>query len=145
MVKSSKWHPWRYIRDHHPHLRVHFVDPAEGSAGHVTRRGIEIDKTCNQAERRSTLTHELTHYERGPVPDHPYFGPREERVVERLTARQLIELDHLVDALLWTRGRVNDDTAEELWVDLEVLETRIQHLTPRERDYVEREITRRQP
>ncbi|MHC3368802.1 hypothetical protein ACYAFX_28650 (plasmid) [Rhodococcus aetherivorans] len=106
---------------------------------------IEIEQTSNQTERREALTHELKHYERGPVPKHPYFGPLEERIVDRLTAEELISLDALVDALTWSHGHVNHDVAEELWVTLDTLITRVRNLTEKERTYIREELARRQP
>lgn len=144
MTADRKWHPWRYLRDHHPHIDVHFVDlRPRRLLGRVTRRGIEIDQGSLQRERRSTLTHELIHLERGPVPRHPYFALREERTVEELTARQLIPLRDLVDAYIWCQGRVDDEMADELWVDLDVLQTRIRTLTPCERRWFDEELARR--
>lgn len=146
MSQPRRWHPWRHLRDHHPTIDVQFVDLSHrGKRGRLTRHGIEIEKTSNQTERRETLVHELSHYERGPVPKHPHFGPREERAVERLTAERLIELDALVDALLWSDGRIDEDTAEHLWVTLETLTIRVQHLTREEHTYITRELAERQP
>ncbi|WP_016693281.1 hypothetical protein [Rhodococcus rhodochrous] len=85
----------------------------------------------------------MSHLERGPVPDHPHFAIREELVVEEITARRMIPLPDLVDAVLWCQGRIDDETAEELWVGLTVLKTRLETLTPRERQWVERELARR--
>lgn len=142
----TRWHPWRHLRDHHPEIDVAFPDLIEyGCLGRWTERGIEIEGTSNQVERRCTLTHELVHVERGPVPTHPYFGAKEERTVERITAQRLIELEPLVDALAWNRWRVDADTAGELWVDLDVLTTRVRNLTDEERAYIDAEVERRQP
>ena len=143
-MSNRKWHPWRHLRRHFPHVDVNFVDhPTHGDLGRLTRDGIEIDKTSTQTERRSTLTHEIGHLERGPVPCHPFFADREEQVVEELTARRMIRLPDLVDALLWCQGRADDETAEELWVDHDILLTRIRTLTPGERKWVEHQIARR--
>ncbi|MFH5231933.1 hypothetical protein [Antrihabitans spumae] len=142
----TKWHPWRHLRDRYPHVAVAYPDRVDlGCLGGWTVDGIDIDCTSNQAERRCTLTHEIVHAERGPVPDDPYLGPKEERIVERITARRLIELDALIDALAWNRHRVDAETAVELWVDLPTLRTRVQNLTDDERRYIDAEIERRQP
>lgn len=139
-------HPWRHLRDHYPHLHVRFTDLAAcGKRGRLTEDGIEIEQTSSQTERRETLVHELNHYRRGPAPDHPHFGPLEERIVDRLTAEQLIQLDALVDALLWSHGHVDDDAADDLWVKLDTLHTRVRTLTEKERAYITRELARRQP
>jgi hypothetical protein len=139
----TRWHPWRHLRDHHPDIDVTFVDLGDcGCLGRWTHAGIEIERTSDQRERRCTLTHELIHHERGPVPDHPHFGPREEAMVEKLTARRLITIDDLVDALVWSR-KVDEGMAIDLWVDLDVLLTRIKTLTDDERRYIDDELERR--
>lgn len=145
MSPKRKWHPWRHLREHLPHVDVHYVDLTPlGMLGRTTPHGIEIERTCDQRGRRSTLTHEIKHFGRGPVPhEHPHFAAREEQVVEELTARQMIHLPELVDAVLWCQGRTDDEAAEELWVDHDVLLTRIRTLTPGERAWVERQIARR--
>lgn len=144
MTPHRKWHPWRHLRDHFPHIDVHFVDLAPiGLLGRVTTHGIELHHNSGQSERRSTLTHEILHLERGPVPAHPHFAQREEQVVEELTARRMIRLPELVDAVLWCQGRTDDEAAEELWVDHDVLLTRIRTLTRGERKWVERQLAQR--
>ncbi|QOV97202.1 ImmA/IrrE family metallo-endopeptidase [Rhodococcus pyridinivorans] len=144
MSQHRKWHPWRHLREHFPHVDVHFTDLTPlGLQGRLTSRGIELHRHSRQRERRSTLTHEVSHLERGPVPKHPHFALREELVVEEITARRMIPLPDLVDAVLWCQGRIDDETAEELWVGLHVLKTRLTTLTPRERQWVERELARR--
>lgn len=143
-MSPRKWHPWRHLRDHFPHVDVHFVDLTPlGLRGRTTPHGIEIHHTSRQRERRSTLSHEIGHVERGPVPDDPFLAAREEQVVEELTARRMIRLPELVDAVLWCQGRTDDEAAEELWVDHGVLLTRIRTLTPGERKWVEHQIARR--
>lgn len=144
MSQHWRWNPWQYLRDHHPSVDVTLVDLAPlGLRGRVTPHGVQIDRTCDQRGRRSTLTHEVVHLERGPVPDHPHLALREERTVETITARRMIRLSDLVDAILWCQGRTDDEAAEELWVDHDILEARIRALTPRERGWVERQIARR--
>lgn len=144
MTPNRKWNPWRHLRKHLPHVDVQFVDLTPlGMLGRITPQGIQIERTSNQRGRRSTLSHEISHLERGPVPAHPFFAAREEQVVEELTARRMIRLPDLVDAVLWCQGRADDETAEELWVDPDILLTRIRTLTPGERTWVERQIARR--
>lgn len=143
-MANHRWNPWRHFRDHHPHIDIHFVDLDHlNLLGRVTREGIEINKSSEQRERRSTLTHEAIHLERGPIPRHRHFAQREERVVEELTARLLIPIEDLLDTLLWCHGRADDEAADELWVDLDVLNTRIATLKPCERRWVDQEIARR--
>ncbi|OZC62323.1 hypothetical protein CH267_01960 [Rhodococcus sp. 06-621-2] len=140
----TRWHPWRHLRDTHPHVDVHYVDLSHlGLLGRVTDRGIEIEQTASQRERRDTLTHELQHVERGMPSEHPYYSQIEERLVEKLTAEKLIDLDDLVDALVWNRCRVDGEMAEDLWVRFESLALRVKHLTDAERAYIDAELERR--
>ncbi|WP_338020921.1 hypothetical protein [Rhodococcus sp. YH1] len=111
--------------------------------GLMTAHGIYLDCRLNQTGRRCTLTHEIIHLERGPVPHHPYFAAIEEHIVEVLSARRLITLPHLLDALAWTQHPF--ELAEELWTDVDTVTTRVQHLTREERAHINRELARRQP
>jgi hypothetical protein len=139
-----RWHPWRYLARRHPHIRVTCnYTLREDTQGLLTPDGIYIDRRLTQAERRCTLTHEIIHLERGEVPNHPHFAAYEEHIVEVLTARTLISLPHLIDAALWTQHPY--ELAEELWVDVDTLLTRVQHLTRDERDTIHRELLERQP
>lgn len=87
-------------------------------------RRICLCRTLTQAERRGTLTHELAHRERGPVP----AAAAEERAVDRIAARRLITVEQLLDGLRWTRDP--DQLAEHLWVDLPALRARMDGLDP---------------
>ncbi len=91
-------------------------------------RRIWLCRTLTQAERRCTLTHELVHRERGPVPTDPAAAAREERIVHEIAARRLITLPQLVDGLRWTREP--HQLAEHLWVDIPTLRTRMATLDP---------------
>lgn len=91
-------------------------------------RRIWLCKTLTQAERRCTLTHELVHRERGPVPVDPLDATREERIVDEIAARRLITFDALTDGLRWSRQP--RELAEHLWVDEPTLQTRMNTLDP---------------
>lgn len=43
------------------------------------------------------------------------------------------------------RYRVDDESAEELWVDLPTLLTRVRNLTDDQRAFIDEELERRQP
>ncbi len=143
----TRFHPWRLLRDRHPDIDVLCTRDLTGDFLGEWRStgGLELCSTLTQAERRCTLTHEIVHVERGPVPDDERLAQREEAIVDRITACRLIELDHLVDALAWNRWRVDADTAGELWVDLPTLLIRVKNLTDDERRYIDAELERRQP
>ncbi len=82
---------------------------------------IVLAPDLTQAERRSTLTHELVHLERGPVP--PALRAREERAVDAEAACRLITLEQLADALVWSFD--DHELAEELWVDVATVRARL--------------------
>lgn len=140
----GRWHPWKHLGRHHPHIHVTCRDQLpSGLDGAWTGGLIYLDCRLNQAGRRCVLTHEIIHLERGPVPDHPYLSAIEEHLVDVLAARRLITLPHLLDGLIWTQ--YPDELAEELWVDVDTLTTRVEHLTREERAHINRELARRQP
>ncbi|WP_234802321.1 hypothetical protein [Mycolicibacterium fortuitum] len=91
---------------------------------------IWLCRTLTQAERRCTLTHELVHHERGPVPADPAAAAREEQIVDEIAARRLITLPQLADGLRWSRQP--RELAEHLWVDQPTLQTRMATLDPLE-------------
>lgn len=93
-------------------------------------RRIWLARGLTQAERRCTLTHELVHRERGPVPVDPAAAAREEAIVDEISARRLITLPQLVDGLKWTRQA--HELADHLWVDRPTLQTRMATLDPLE-------------
>lgn len=142
--EDHKWQPEDVLHAHYPQVGVHDVDlrPLR-LLGRITPHGIEVEKTCRQRERRSTLAHELVHLERGIAPYHPHYTLREERIVDELAARRLISILDLADALTWCQGRVDDEAAEELGVDLETLKTRLATLKPIELCWLERQLGRR--
>ncbi|AGM28130.1 ImmA/IrrE family metallo-endopeptidase [Mycobacteroides abscessus] len=129
----DSWHPWRIIGERYPHIIV--------SNRHRLPRGVRglwkgntiwLCKTLTQAERRSTLTHELLHIERGLAA--PTHRGREERLVDILASRHLIPLPALLRGLQWT----NDDyeLAEELWTDVHTVRVRRNNLTAAERTWL---------
>ena len=85
-------------------------------------RLIVINDRLGAAEERCTLTHEIIHAERGPVPAH--HTAREERIVDAEAARRLIPLDALLEAVRWARCPA--EAAETLGVDVPTLLTRVE-------------------
>lgn len=124
------WHPWRHLAEQYPEIIVSTRHELPGTMmGYRRGNRIWLCSSLNQAERRSTLTHELHHLVRGPVPRHTRHATmREERIVSDLAARQLIPLPKLVDALRWTRNE--HELADELWVDRPTVRCRMQFLDP---------------
>jgi hypothetical protein len=140
MTQRGIWHPWRHLRHHHPHVIVRFADLPNGLLGYTDLPGgvIVLDRQLTQTERRCTVTHELEHVHRGPVPADPALAAREEAVVDQLAARRLVSLRELVGALMWSRDE--HEVADELWVDVATLRTRIAGLAAAERAAIDERL-----
>ncbi|TDL05996.1 hypothetical protein [Mycobacterium paragordonae] len=128
---SQRWHPWKHAAEHYPHVTIscqqELPDRVWGlQIGHM----IWLCRKLNQVRRRCTLTHELIHLERGPVPAEPWARAREERTVSELAARRLIPIAALIDAYRWCPAGDPTELAEELWVDIPTLRTRMSSLDP---------------
>lgn len=126
---SQRWHPWRYAAEHYPDVIISCHRELPGRVWGMTSfplRRVWLCRRLRQVHRRCTLTHELIHLERGPVPEH--LQDAEERIVDELAARRLIELPDLMDGLRWTRDA--SELAEALWVDRPTLNTRMRTLDP---------------
>lgn len=98
------------------------------------RKVILIDPGRNSAERRCSLAHAIAHIDLGHALCHPGSRAevREEAQADLMAARRLIQLDHLIDAIVWSHGTA--EAAEVLCVDMETLRTRGAHVHPSERD-----------
>lgn len=135
---ARMWHPWRALRSL---LTVDLVWTdrlPDGVLGATDGAKIWMTPRQLQAERRCTLTHELIHIERG------HIGcqlPAIEAEVCEEAARRLIPLDDLVHAVIW--GQSPDEVADELWVDLDTLMTRLNTLTDRERRALSKALAER--
>ncbi len=89
---------------------------------------IWMDPRQTQVERRCTIAHELAHIELGHADG---CTDREDREVDLLVARRLIEMDDLLSALRWADDLYT--VADELWVDEDTLLARYDGLTKHER------------
>lgn len=133
------YHPWRHLRTLTRWDLVWATLPvAVLGLVDFRRRRIILEPRQLQAERRSTIAHELVHVERGPAPAGGWWQAREERTVDRVAARRLISLDALAEALAWSSDP--HEVAEELWVDVPTLEARLAHLHPAERHALRRRL-----
>lgn len=94
-------------------------------------RTIHLHPRQSQAQRRSTLAHELAHLE---LQHGPGSTAREERDASVLAARWLVPLENLVEASRWARSL--EELADELWVDVETVRIRLSNLLDAERDEV---------
>lgn len=131
------WHPWRVAGQQYPHINIvcdHRLP--RGIAGLFKDTTIWLCSTLTQAERRSTLTHELHHVTRG-VPA-PTARVREERVVDELAACQLIPLPEFLRAL--RQSQDDHDLAEQLWTDIHTVRIRRETLTPLEKAWLDEHL-----
>lgn len=137
--RERAWSPWRYQRTHHPDVIIYEAELAGNMLGcvDIAGRRIWLDNRLTQAEKRSTLAHELGHLERGSLCDST-GDAIEERSVEEWAARQLIDARALARALRWS-CRI-DDIAEELWVDEHLVRARLRGLTDDEQDLMMRAL-----
>lgn len=122
-------HPWRRLRElAHVTLVWHDHGPM-GKCKHSTQE-ISLRRDLTQAERRAALLHELEHLDHGPAV--VGYVDQDEMATRERAARWLIPIENLVAALVWA----NDDyeLAEELWVDLGTVRTRLNTLTAAESD-----------
>ncbi len=132
------FHPWRTLRTM-PEVELHLVELPDGVLGATDGERIWLERRQRQAQRRSTLTHELEHLERGHT---GCQSPAVEADVEDAAARKLIPLTALAEAIVWANSEV--ELAQDLWVDLAMVRTRLARLTPEEHGYIEDLIARRE-
>jgi hypothetical protein len=126
------WNPWASLVEL-AHVRLFFTsDLPDGTFGHTDfgpPPTIKIVVGLTQAQRRSTLAHELVHLERGSL----HVGgcvAREEDAVDREAACRLITWDALVEAMIWCHNE--HELAEHLHVDLPMVIARLRALSERE-------------
>ena len=127
------------LLDDIPHVTLVFDQLPDGERGrwYPDLELIVVDERLTQAERRSSLMHELTHRALGHVPTgDERLDARQERECEEEAARLLIPLSRLAEASLWGRSPV--ELADELWVDVDTLKTRVFTLTSHEKAYINR-------
>lgn len=89
---------------------------------------IRLDSRLLQVERRIAIDHELAHIELGHTCG---ADPAQELAARRRSARRLIDIKDLAEAVRWTTDV--SEVADTLWVTEDVLTTRMQHLHPAER------------
>ena len=127
---GAVFNPWRRLRElDHVELRWVVMPGVLGVTDGV--RSIYLHPHQSQAQRRSTLAHELAHLELRHVAG---CSAREEKAAGVLAARWLVPLDDLVDAARWARSL--GELADELWVDVETVRIRLATLVESEREEV---------
>lgn len=135
------YHPWRALR-RMSNVTLRWEPLPEGMLGMTDFDTNEVildpEQNKTQADRRSTLTHELHHLLRGPVP--LWRRSREENECDHLAARLLMpDVKVIGDALAWANMDLAV-AAEELWVDEDMLRIRLDRLHPSERGYLKRRL-----
>lgn len=132
------YHPWRRLREQ-PNIQLTWR-PLLGRLGVTDGRSrVVLDPRQSQAQRRCTIAHELAHIELGHVRG---CDPREESAAAQLAARRLIPIAQLADAILWSEHPAQ--IAEALWVDVDTLQVRLDHLHPSERQYIAQRLAARE-
>ena len=92
---------------------------------------ITLDVRMLQAQRRTTVCHEIEHARRGPAHPDPVLTAREESAVEQATARKMITIEALGEAMAWSDDI--HEVADDLWCDPALVATRLKHLHPSEK------------
>lgn len=124
-------HPWRTLREL-PEITLLWHDGGRRGYYNFTHQTISLRRGMTQAQRRSTLQHELHHHYRGRYLK--ALLEREELACELAAARDLIEIRKLGEAMAWASGV--EEVAAELWVDSSLVRVRLAHLHPAERAYL---------
>lgn len=125
----------------HPDITLVREDLPRGQRGrwYPQYRVIMVDRGLTAAEERVTVTHELIHALRADehLPD-AWFAGRQEQFCHSTVARLLIPLERLAAALQW--GRDEQEYADELGVDVETINARIDGLTDTERAFLQEQV-----
>lgn len=120
-------HPWRQARADLD-LRIEWPKAMPDSVLAISDGDtVLMNPRQTQAERRVTIMHELIHRERGHR--NGCTGPEEEWVRQE-TARRLMPLWLLTDALRWSTDV--GEIADHCWVDRDTVLCRLEHLHPTE-------------
>jgi hypothetical protein len=135
----SMFHPWRRLRSL-PHIDLSWrrMPGRLGETDGVASIVMHPDQS--QVQRRCTIAHELAHVELGHTDG---CNDVEEQAARGLAARWLIEIEDLAEAALWARSR--SELADELWVDTDTLDARLDHLGAGERRYLRERLAGREP
>lgn len=133
-------HPWRRLRAL-AHITLAWSDEGPRGVTNFPAQRITLRRGMTQAERRSTVMHEVLHAERGQVPRG--LAAREELRVWKESARLLLpDLEAMADAIAWSQGDV-DGAADELWVCPDTLRVRLKYLHPAERGWMKSRLEER--
>lgn len=136
--------PWRQVGDL-PDVEVARVGLGGANGAYVpSEQVILLERTLDAAGRRSVLAHELAHIDlehhdaRPCGPDSARQGRRRERAADDLAARRLIPIEMLAYALRWSVDE--RELADELWVNVATVRTRLAGLTDAEMDQIDGDL-----
>ncbi len=133
-------HPWRHI-GLYPDWTIKFVgrlpDGRLGLTIHASKT-ILILAGLTQAQRRSTLCHEVGHMLRGPASVCRELY--EESLVERQAARLLLPSVRRVGHALAYHHADYKKTADDLWTDENLLNVRLSTLPPKDREWLRHQM-----
>lgn len=130
------FHPWRALRAR-PEITVGYHDLGEHAGMYLAELDvILLNRSLLQVERRCTLAHELAHRRLGHSACYDRKSARLQEVeAEVVAARWLIPLEAYLQARLWSPYVC--EQAEELWVDVPMLNARRDGFTKDERTYID--------
>jgi hypothetical protein len=140
MPPMSFWHPWRAIRG----LDVTVLwERREGLLGSWDddSRTMTFHPDQSQRQRRCTAAHELVHAELG---HRGHCDGKADLRVHKEASRRLISIYALGEAIVIYGEQDREALADELWVDVDTLRTRMDWLHPAERGYLRRRLERRE-
>lgn len=123
---QNMFHPWRHLRGLSA-VEVVWTQKLGPLGKTDGKNRIYMHPHQNQVQRRSTLAHELAHIHLGHTNG---CNSHQEQQANILAAQWLIKLPHLINAMKWSTNL--EEIADELWVDLPTLDTRLNHLSPEE-------------
>lgn len=128
-----------------PHLTLEITRLPDDEMGRwiPSRQTILLDDRLDQAERRCTLVHEMVHHISGDMLGlTPELAAMQERLCRERSARLLITITALADAMAWSEHA--GEIADQLWVDEPTLWDRLEHLTPEEHAFLHSSLQRRE-
>lgn len=125
-----------------PEIELVFADLPDDLGWYDPEKNqIALDRNQSRRQMRCTLEHELEHARRGDEDTShvsPVLAARQEIAASTRAARNLISLDDLVDALLFSQDEC--ELAEELNVDEDTVKLRLLTLSPEEHAVIDARI-----
>lgn len=128
-------------------VQVVEADIAERGWYDAERRTVVVRRGLSRPARRSTLAHELVHVEAGDALRPGWWSKVHEPVIEaradELASRNLIPLGSLIHVLV--EALDEDEAADMLEVDVDMVRARLRSLTDAERWHLEQVTRPRRP